>query len=273
MLKAWRAWKALTEEQRQIVRDKQVKLVRPVDELIALLKPIADMDKDLSGAGASVGCTLALAFVAGVIGLVVGTANNAPGWMVVVWCLLCAVAFFVPLIIYLSTRGIDVSDNLRLGALPMLYVLRDDIDPKEAVELHLDLRRPMCKEKFVREDKPRERMTEKFYNDPWMSAEAILIDGSRLRWSVVDTLRHRTRTKKSRSGKYKTKTKDSRKCTVDVELAVRNKSYAVSGGEAGEKRTTLTAKKTYKLAGVVATDPKYILEPITELFQQVSPVK
>ena len=273
MWKAWRAWKALTEEQRQVVRDKQVKLVRPIDELIALLKPIADMDKEIAGSGSRVGCTLALVSVIGIVGLVAGQANDAPDWMLAGWGVLCAAAFLGPLVMFFSTRGIDVSNNLRLGALPMLYVLRDDVDPKEAVELVLDLRQPMCKEKLVREEKPRERLTEKFYSDPWMSAEAILIDGSRLRWSVVDMLRHRTRTKKSRSGKYKTKTKESRKCSVDVELTVRNKAYAVTGGEAGEKRTTLTAKKTYKLAGEVPTDPKYILEPITELFQQVSPVK
>jgi hypothetical protein len=175
---------------------------------------------------------------------------------------------------YLKTRKIDVSDNLRGAVLPMLYVLRDDFDPNEGMELTLDLRQPMVKEKLLREVKPRDRMTETFYNDEWMSAEGVLVDGSKLRWSVADVIRHRSVTKKTASGKWKTKTKDSKKCNVDVELTVRNKSYEVSGtAHAGEKKTTLKTSRTIKLAGLTATDPKVILEVIAELFKRVDPAK
>jgi hypothetical protein len=234
MLKAWRAWKALNEEQRQIVAQKQVKLVRPIDELIALLKPIADMDKLLgSGGCAQVGCAFFGAIFLGFAGFSAIAAIGLPDWLLVVWTIVCAGVFVYTLVMYLKTRNLDVSDNLRTSIMPMLYVLRDDIEPQESVELVLDLRAPMVKEKLLRTDKPRERLTETFYSDPWMSAEAILVDGSRLRWSVTDMIRHRSVTKKTRSGKWKTKTKDSKKCTVDVELTVRNKSYEVQGGEAG----------------------------------------
>jgi len=273
MLKAWRAYKALNEEQKQIIEQKQVRLVRPIDEMIALLKPIGDMDK-LVTSGCQVGCIMFIV-VAAAIGSQIGAESiNAPGWLRVVTLLILAVLFFFPLVMYLKTRKIDVSDNLRGAVLPMLYVLRDDFDPNEGLELTLDLRQPMAKEKLLREDKPRDRMTETFYNDAWMSAEGVLVDGSRLRWSVVDVIRHRSVTKKTSSGKWKTKTKDSKKCNIDAELTVRNKAYEVSGAaDTGEKKTTLTASKTIKLAGVTATDPKVILEVIAELFQRVQPAK
>lgn len=273
MLKAWRAYKALNEEQKQIIEQKQVRLVRPIDELIDLLKPIGDMDK-LVPSGCTVGCSMVIV-VAAAIGSQIGAeAINAPAWLRILTLLVLAVLFFLPLVMYLKTRKIDVSDNLRGALLPMLYVLRDDFDPKEGMELTVDLRQPMAKEKLLREEKPRERMTETFYNDAWMSAEGVLIDGSKLRWSIVDVIRHRTVTKKTARGKWKTKSKDSKKCNVDAELTVRNKAYEVSGeAEAGEKKTTLTVSRTIKLAGANATDPKVILEVIAELFKRVEPAK
>ena len=274
MLKAWRAYKALNEEQRQIIAQKQVKLTRPIDELIALLKPIADMDKVLgSGGCAQLGCTFFAAIFLGIAGNSAIIAMNLPGWLVFVWIGLWAALFVFTLVMYFKTRNIDVSDNLRISIMPMLYVLRDDIEPRESVELVLDLRAPMAKEKLLRTEKPRERLTETFYSDPWMSAEAILVDGSRLRWSVTDLIRHRSVTKKTRSGKWKTKTKDSKKCSVDVELTVRNKSYEVQGGEAGEKKTSLSDKKTMKLTSANAVDPQVVLGVITDLFRRVQPAK
>jgi len=273
MLKAWRAYKALSEEQRQIIEQKQVRLVRPIDEMIGLLKPIADMDK-LVTSGCAAGCTMFLVVAAAVGSQIAAEWLNLPGWVKPVLLLIFAALFVFMLVMYLKTRKIDVSDNLRGAALPMLYVLRDDFDPREAMELTLDLRQPMAKEKLLREVKPRERLTETFYNDAWMSAEGVLVDGSKLRWSVADVIRHRSVTKKTSRGKWKTKTKDSKKCNVDAELTVRNKAYEVTGeAEAGEKKTTLTVSRTIKIAGVAATDPKIILEVIAELYQRVQPAK
>jgi hypothetical protein len=271
MLKAWRAYKALNEEQKQIIKEKQLKVRKPVDETIALLQPIVDTAKASAGFGP--GCVMALAILAGIGGLIYGSNENWPASKMWTLVLICGGIFTVCLILRLMTPKIDLSDNLRACVLPMLYVFREDVDPGEPLELTLDLRKPMIKEKLVREEKPRERLTEKFYNDPWMSADAVLVDGSRLRWSVIDTLRHRSVTKKGRSGKWKTKTKLSKKCNVDVELTVRNKAYEVSGGEAGEKKTTLTASKKMKHDGAGPVDPKDIIEVITDLFKRVSPAK
>jgi len=271
MLKAWRAYKALSDEQKKIIKEKQLKLRKPVDETIALLQPIVDTAKMSKGFGP--GCVMALAILAGIGGLIYGSNENWPGSKMLTLVLICGAIFVVSLILRLMTPKIDLSDNLRACVMPMLYIFREDVEPGEPMELTLDLRKPMIKEKLVREEKPRDRLTEKFYNDPWMSADAVLVDGSRLRWSVVDTLRYRSVTKKGRSGKWKTKVKLSKKCAVDVELTVRNKAYEVSGGEAGEKKTTLTASKKMKHDGAGPVDPKDIIEVITDLFKRVSPAK
>jgi hypothetical protein len=273
MLKAWRAYRSLDSEQKGLIAQKQIKLRRPIDELIALLKPIADMDAQLSGRGAMTGCLMVLAIPLALITQAMAESFDWPASLRWILFIGCAALFFVPLYMYVKTRPLDVSDNLRGAVMPILYVFRDDIDPQHPVELALDLRQPTDKAKLLREEKPRERLTEKFYSDPWLAAEAVLIDGSRLRLNVTDTIRHRTRTKKSSSGKWKTKTKNSKKCDIDVELTVRNKAYAVRGGEAGEKKTTLTANKTLKLDGITPTDPKVIVEVVAGVFRQLSPAK
>ncbi len=274
MLKAWKIFRSLNAEQRSIVEQKQINLNRPIGELVELLGPIADMDTNMSNAGCSTGCTMFIVVALCIGGNILANAFNLPGPVHLIWTLLCAFLFFAPLVIYLKTRNFNVSDNMRVTALPLLHLLREDADPGEAMHLEIDLREPMSKEKLLRTEKPRERMSQSFYRDPWMNAELILVDGSRLRWSIDDMLRHRTVTKKARSGKWKTKTKDSRKCSVDVELTVRNKSYEVRGAsEAGEKKSTVTASRTMKVDGANPTDPKVIVEVITEVFEKLSPAK
>jgi len=273
MLKAWRAYRSLNEAQKEIIEQKQIKLNRPIDETIETLKGIADMDQHMTWSAGGVGCTMVLAVIIGFFGSMIGNGMGLPGPVITLWLIICAGFFLVPFILYRSTRGIDVSDNLRVSALPILYVFRDDIDPQQPVELTLDLRQPMAKEKLLREVEPREKTKEKYYSDPWMAAAAVLVDGTRLRWSVTDTIRHRSVTKRGRSGKWKTKTKESKKCDIDVAVTVKNKAYEVQGGEAGEKKTTLTASKTIKLADVKPVDPKVIIEVIASLFQRVSPAK
>ncbi len=274
MLKAWKISRSLNSEQRSIIEQKQVKLNRPIGELIELLQPIANMDTNMSNAGCSTGCSMFVVVAVAIGGNVAGTAMNLSRSVLSAWFLFCVVLFFAPLVIYLKTRNLNVSDNLRVTGLPLLHLLREDADLTEAMHLELDLREPMAKEKLVRTESPRQRMSEKYYRDPWMRAELVLADGSRLRWSIDDMLRHRTVTKKASSGKWKTKTKDSRKCTVDVELTVRNKFYEVAGAsETGEKKSTLTASKTMKIAGSEPANPKLIVEVISDVFQQLRPAK
>ena len=43
-MKVWTAYRSLGTEQKQILRDKKVELNRPIDVVLALLKPLAACD-------------------------------------------------------------------------------------------------------------------------------------------------------------------------------------------------------------------------------------
>lgn len=251
----------LNDEQKGILQQKTVSLNRPIDDLIALLAPIAKADATGDKRRVTLGCTAALAFVASVF-----AAMLIPK---------IGVAVFVPLfitgvvliVLFRRSKKEDISDNLRVTALPMLVALRDDFS-KDPVSLKLDLRSPTAKEKKTNEQKGTGMMktVESFYVDPWLTCEATLADGSRLQWSVVDHIRERKRWKKSTSGKYKQKTKLKKKVDVDAELRPNKKTYAAAGDD-----KKLTVSKKIERTDGDPVPPGVILSVLTELYAQVQP--
>lgn len=105
----------------------------------------------------------------------------------------------------LPPRTIDV-------VVPLIGVLCEDLAPGKTLGVTADLRGYRLPEKTgpsrelpVRP--PVRSATEWLCVDPWLRLRASLRDGSVLEISVTDRIRHRRVTKRSRSGKLKTKTK------------------------------------------------------------------
>jgi len=268
MREALRAYRSLTDEQRQIIKQRVVTIERPAAEAIALLRGIAECDAAVANTRRSAGCSIGAVIVVALVSifLIVGIP-----FIGIPLFLLCIGGVIPAIRLYRWAGTVDVSDNLRNTAMPVLAVLRDDLDPQQPLKLTLDLRQPTAQEK-LKEQKPEEKIggakiRDTLYEDAWISADAALVDGSRLRWSVTDTVRARRKSYKSRSGKYKTKTKIARKSDIEVQLTVRGKSYAVAGGE---KKETRQARRVVKTAGG-SLDPGELLAPIAELFAGVQP--
>jgi hypothetical protein len=139
MRQAMRAYRSLSDEQRNILEQKVVKVQRKPAEAIALLKGIADCDKLVGSSGTSAGCSLAVAIVVGLIAVFVSVAQPLIG---VPLLLICIVAAIWTGRVYRWTKKVDVSDNLRTFALPVLTVFADDFDPEEPLQLDFDLRSP-----------------------------------------------------------------------------------------------------------------------------------
>jgi hypothetical protein len=276
VLNVWRAYKSLNDEQRRIVRGKQIQLNRPIGETMDLFRGVAECDALTGKARTRAGCTAALAGV--LLIPVFFLAGNAGFAVAVAIFTLVLIVFIVALAGYIWTRGIDISDNLGGFAMPVLAVFRDDIDASEPVALELDLRAADIKEKLDRTAKDNvggAKIVDSYYVDPWMKCEAMLVDGSRVRWSVVDTLRVRKKTR-TRGGKTKTKTKYAKKCEVDVEVTIRNKTYAVDAADAvdkGDKKTTLRESRVAKSEGNEPSDPRLLIEAVAEVYRGVTPVK
>jgi hypothetical protein len=272
---AYRSYASLTTEQKAFLREKKVDASYPLDAWIAFLSGVARYDKQGDALRKGLGWTAALGIVIGFFGFIF-TESTLMLLFVMIGAL--ALAFFFIL------RRIDAPDTLSRFILPLVTLLREDIDADEALHLTMDLRGG------TREDKRRDStdfedrgrsIRQTFYNDPWIAGEGKLADGSTLGWEIVDDIRERRVTKRNPRGKIKTKYKYKIRRTFDVRVGMRGDDYAVNkivpatgadiSVKQGEKRNVLRARHmvTETALGAVP-DVNDLISPIASVYQRVS---
>jgi hypothetical protein len=241
----------LNSEQTNVVREKQVSLHHPINELIGILGPIAEYDAATDTSRRNLGCAAALGIVLGVVFLFlfwpVGAALLAAG--------------IVLIVVWSKKKAADISDNLRKCAVPLLVALREDFGA-DPIELKLDLRPPMSPVKQTSKEKV-DKVTTTIYSDPWMSGDGVLHDGCRLRWSVVETIIEKSYWKRGRSGKQKLKTKRKKHIEIEADLTLKAKNY-------GEKQT-LHGETKVKRDTIDPITPDVIINVIADLYRQAQP--
>lgn len=278
-MNAWKTYRSLSAEQKQILSRKQLEINRPVDEILALLKPLAACDAMGNKVQTRFGCTFGIAIV---VSIVLAVVFSNIGWSALT---LAAIAAVVVVTIgvgwfYFWLRGIDVSNNLRSFAVPVLSLFREDIDPKHPVRLRLDLGQPTAKQKKTGESAPYKlgayhKIIDTTYVDPWMSAEAVLVDGTKLSWSVSDRIRERKKTKRNARGKYKTKTKYTKKTDVEVALSLRTKKYVLADAEVSldGKRSKVEIQRSIRSESLDPIDPRALIDAITDVYRNARPMR
>ena len=278
---AWKAYRSLSAEQKSILSRKQLELERPVDELLAVLKPLAVCDSIANKSQTRFGCTFGLLLVVS-IGAAIFFANI--GWSAITTA---AIVLLVAGTIAAGwfwrwLAGLDVSNNLRSFVVPVLTLFREDIDPKTPVRLRLDLSSPTAKPKKTGESDPFKqgvyhKVIDTTYVDPWMTADTVLVDGTKLSWSVTDRIRERKKTKRNARGKYKTKTKYKKVSDLDVQLSLRTRNYAVGAPEAelstDGRRSKVGVERSVRSESLDPIDPRALIDAITDIYRTARPVK
>ena len=276
---AWKTYRSLNPEQKQILARKQLDIERPVDELLALLKPLAACDSIANKSQTRFGCTFGILIVVAFAAVIL---FSNIGWNAVTF------GIFLLLVVSAVASGwfwrwlasIDVSNNLRQFVVPVLALFREDIDPKTPVRLRLDLTKPNAAPKKVSEGSPfahgvYRRIIDTMYVDPWMSAEAVLVDGTRLRWSVTDNIRERKKTKSNARGKTKTKTKYRKITDLEVQLAMKTKTYTVAEADLSSdgKRSKVDVQRSVRTDSLDPVDPRALIDAITDVYRSLKPAK
>jgi hypothetical protein len=278
---AWKTYRSLSPEQKQILARKQLDIERPVDELLALLKPIAACDKIANKSQTRFGCTFGILIVMTFVAVIVFS-NIGWGPLPFAVFLLFVAATIASLWFWRWLAGIDVSNNLRQFVLPVLALFREDIDPKTPVHLRLDLTKPTNGSKKTTESAPFKqgvyhKIIDTTYVDPWMAAEAVLVDGTRLRWSVTDRIRERKKTKRNARGKYKTKTKYRKVTDLEVQLGLKTKTYTVADTDAevtsDGKRSKVEVQRSVRTDSLDPVDPRALIDAITGVYRSLKPAK
>lgn len=279
-MRGLKAYRSLNAEQKRALRDRRVEMNRPVAQTIEFLKPLAACDAMSDKFRTTLGCTFAFTLVLTIVLTLIFASNGWPGgwWTIVVPPALFAVTSFWG---WRWTRGIDISDNIRKFALPVLTVLRDDFDPAHPVHVQLDLAAPNAPSKKRGPDeavkKGGRKVVNSRYVDEWMSVEGVLVDGTKLAWRVRDAIRESKRTKRNARGKIKTKTKYKKKSEVEVSVGLKKKTYELRKplGELsdGEKRQTVSLSRRVVTASLDPIDPRVLLDLVASVFRNTRPVK
>jgi hypothetical protein len=274
------AYRSLNEDQKRALREKKLDLTLPVNDMLATFKPLASCDAMADKVRGKFGCTFGLGIVLTIVAFFF-CANL--GWSLGTIAIVLAVlaiavwaGFF-----WFWTKSIDVSNNFRQFVIPVLTVLKEDIDPAQPVQVQIDLTGPTTAPKKVNESAPYKagnyyKIVDTFYKDPWMSAQAVLVDGTKLTWSIVDAIRERKKTKRNPRGKIKTKTKYTKKSDLEVSIGLRNKNYEVTapaGGEVdrNEKRTRVKLERQVVTQSLEPIDPRALLDVVAEVYRSTRP--
>lgn len=286
MIGIWKSYSSLNDEQKQMLQTKSVDGEYSPRALIEMLKPLAEFDKKSDSARMGLGCTGALLVVAAVIFV---CANPFGGFFSYVLAAICAGLATALIVLVTKLSKGDLSNNMRLVALPFFAVLQEDMEPGETARVTLDLSSPTSEEKLVKKTDPYEkgayhRVIDSIYEDEWFDGSAKLADGSRLDWTIAEEITVSQRTKRNARGKHKTKTRHYKRVTMSVQVALPAKVYSVDTGAAappdakirareGAKRTTLRVSRRIKLKSEDPIHPRVFLDLIADAYQRAMPAK
>jgi hypothetical protein len=286
MIGIYKAYSALTPEQKDVLQHKFLRGTYPPRALIEMLRPLAEFDKKSDKARVGVGCTGAALLVAGGILACANPFGNAVSFILATPCILAAIALIV-LVTKLATR--DLSNNFRLVALPFFAVLQEEMEPGRAIEVNLDLSSPTSKDKLVRKGEPYARgayhkVVDSFYEDEWFQGSAKLADGSKLSWAIAEEITESACTKRNARGKHKTKTKYRKRVRITVDVGLPSKAYDIDVDGAthsgtriqtrpGEKRTTLRVTRRVKIKSNEPVHPRVFLDLVADAYRRARPVE
>lgn len=269
----------MTPEQQQIAAAKQLGVNRPVDEVLELLRGLLDFDASMAAKRKKAGCSIPLAILAAIVSFIVsGNTSGATKTIMVIVAVLCIAAAIAAIVLFLRFRAQDLSDNLRSAAVPFLALLREDMNPGDALHVSIDLRPFAVDEKKKRQSEPYKqgqyhKIIDRLFVDPWFSGGVVLADGTKVHWKVIEHVLQQTKTKKTPRGKYKSKTKIKRKTIAVVTLGFQAKEYEVKMADdvtRDEKRSTVTLARKQKTASADSPAFEMLVDLIAAGYKRVS---
>lgn len=277
----FQTYRSLSDEQKRALAEKKLEINRPAGELIEFLKPLAACDTMADKIRTKMGCSFAAGIVLTIVLSFLFIGKGALSGLIIVALVLAATIWLGWF--WAWTKKIDVSNNFRQFTLPVLTVLKDDFDPNEPVHLRLDLTAPNAKAKLQSKSDPYKhgayyKVIDSFYSDNWMDADGRLVDGTKLSWSVSDSIRERSKTKRTSRGKIKSKTKYAKKTEIEVQMGLKKKTYelaAPAGGEVSSdaKRNVVKLSRRFRSDSLDPIDPRALLDLVADVFRSTRPAK
>lgn len=234
-----KTYDALSAEQKEIIANKRAEAERTPAAWCVMLGELAAFDEvgDAGRKRAGWGCGISILLT--IVLLIVFAPLAA---LTVIATIVFAVMFF-------RLKKRDIPNSLRESLLPLVVVLREDMESDASLSLRFDLREPTRRENVKRENKGAggyPRVEESFYENAWMSGSGALADGTTLEWSVTDGIRERKVTKRNPRGKIKTKTKYKVLRMLEMRVALRTDAYALQPANVPQGALRMATKEGEK---------------------------
>lgn len=288
--RAYQIYRKLNDEEKEILKSKQLSGRHSIREWYRKLSHIAVMDAyaDKSRQGLQIILVL-LAFPAFFI--IIFTLNE-PGVVSFTLLLLIAALFGFTLYLYRTFNRIDIGNQLRFFIIPMLRILSNKVHKKHRVDMEIKLALSNDKNFLVDEHEDKSpsdlrflRIKTNHYQFPWLRVKVPLADGALLSWENEDLVRERILVKQ-RKGKRKSKHKIKHICRIqlmlpksryrlleptdeEIKIQESQKFYMLNiKGKVKTNRHPRSYGDTYK-----GMRPKYFTALLVKAYQQVEPIK
>ena len=190
--------------------------------------------------------TVIVMVMALIIGAIAFAFIGSVGALAVLVMLLALVIGIGALVALTRIGPTSLPPNLEQFTMPLLAVLREELDTNQPVTLHLDLNN--ATQGQTRQGAPRQykqgakSIVEQRFVHRWLVGSTELADGARLSWQCTDSVRQRTGTWKNRRGKRKQKSKHRIKRQIVVRLGLPRKRYSAATAPAPSLQRDLRLK-------------------------------
>lgn len=231
MFKALQSYQSLTPDQKIFVRVKRIEGSYTPEQWLLFFNRIAEYDALRDASGRKFAWLSCLSILLLIVLIVVGIITI----FLLPLTFLALILFIVLTVIFQRSRK-NVPNHLRQFIIPLLLILREEMEPEEAMFLRVDLSDATGQDKLFSEQlsasgqrlqKAGSKITEKFFSNQWLAGAAELADGTKLRWQIFERIRQRSEGKRRSSGKYKTKTKHKIKARVQIAMQFKHKDYSL----------------------------------------------
>jgi hypothetical protein len=240
----------LSSAQKSFLIAKQLSASKRLDDWIAFFAPVAEYDSQGDRVRARLRKWGLVCIVLGVLGGI----------------FLLPLLLLIPGVYMLIKRARmakeDLPPSLQGFVMPLLTLMREEVPAESEVRLELDLRGYERPDKQLPYKGP-SRGNVLFYRDDWAAGAFPLADGSRVEWKATDFVRTSKLTKRSASGKYKTKRKVKLVRTYSVGLRALAANYLVSktlstqAGDGGQVRGKVREGEKRNLIRITSKQPPF----------------
>lgn len=267
----------LPENGKQVALTKVTQGAMPFNQWIKVLKVLDKLDRECEAGKKSSNKKAALFILPALLGIALYFVHP----LLVIIPILLVIPGIVFLVRASKFAKYDTDNRLRAFLLPLLAIMKGDVNKKSNVNISINLNKLKSNE-FKTKERPLARIgntiggRDIFYQQDWLTMSLAFSDGTAIQIRATDLLRVRKMKKRSMSGKTKFKTKKKLKRTFRIAAKFQSDVYQLKEGASAADNTGkyLVFKQKFTEIiqnGKVIPNGNKVLSGISQAYLNVTP--